>query len=237
MKSALFVCAFLLFASISNALTPNERTICGSDDMEDMIGLNDDMKSMGMPIGILDVGGGLCSGTLISKDLFLTAGHCSGTCKNMKVTFGFLNNRKESFGCKDIVEVDDSGAQNRDYMVLRLEGSPGVQWGWYDMSDKEPTAKTPLLIIHHPEGLPMKVSRKNCFAENVSGGMVYHSCDTNPGTSGSGIIVPDYQKPENSRIVAIHAYGGCNASSTKYNSGASIKNLLSVSPTIKAMVK
>lgn len=212
------------------------RTVCASNDMEEMKKLDDAMNKMGMPIGNLRGGRLSCTGTLVDKDLFLTARHCKVSCSSMTVSFGYLGRDQQKFPCKEIVEAGESPT-NQDYMLVRLEGNPGVQWGWYDMSDRDVEIGTKLLMIHHPGGTPMKVSRKNCSFKTEKNGLFYHDCDTNPGSSGSAILVPNYDNPELSRIVAVHTLGGCNSSSTKYNSGPSMKQIVKLSPTIKSMVK
>jgi V8-like Glu-specific endopeptidase len=217
------------------------RTVCGNNDMTAMQTESDDLKKMGTPIGIweVDMGGGtgMCTGTLISKDLMLTAQHCEGECSGIEVTFGYLSEqRKEKFKCKEIVEKGD-GSLDKDYLIIRLEGSPGVAWGWYDMSARKLDPGQALMMIHHPSGSPMKVSRKNCSLVEQKSDFISHRCDTQPGSSGAGILVPDFQHPANSRIIGVHTLGGCNQDETDFNSGPAIRHLAETSPLIRSMVK
>src|SRR3954466_11826656 len=102
---ALVLAAGLLPAVASAFFFPDaSRTICGKDKMENMRDLDQSMQAMGKPIGILRSSEGSCTGTLIDKDLFLTAHHCLAECSDMQVTFGYLN-RGETFKCKEIVET------------------------------------------------------------------------------------------------------------------------------------
>lgn len=234
----------LLPAVASAFILPDHgsRTICGNDKMEDMIKLDAKMQAMGHPIGRITTGEGdeqgFCTGTLIDKDLVLTARHCQNACKDMSITFGFLSRNKETFNCKEIVESGDENKTNQDYMLFRVEGSPGVNWGWYDVSDQPVQKGQELLIIHHPSAKPMKVSRKECKATEVdSRGMLRHRCDTEPGSSGSAIMIPDYNDPENSRIVGVHTLGGCSADPKRYNSGPSMQHLVKLSNTLRTMAK
>lgn len=240
MSVCVFLCASLASAEplfLNDDGSPiASRTVCGKNDMENMIDLDEQLNSMGTPIGNLRGGGLSCTGVMISNDVFLTARHCNVGCANTKVTFGYLSRAKETFACKETLAIGNSN-NNQDYMALRLEGSPGVNWGYYDISDKPVAAGTDLLMIHHPGGTPMKVSRKNCKFMGESNGLISHSCDTNPGSSGSAVLIPDYDKPENSRVVAVHVLGGCNSSSTNYNKGPSIRHIVTLSPLLKSMVK
>ena len=216
-------------------VTPS-RTICGANDIVAMKDQEESMKDMGRPVGIYRGNGLACTGTLVSEDLFLTNRHCKVSCSTINVTFGYLaRGRQETFGCKEIVEAGSS-ASNQDYMLVRLNGNPGVEWGFYRLSDEVISKDTPLLMIHHPGASPMKVSTKDCTFVKESGGLLHHRCDTNPGSSGTGILVPDYENPSESRIVGIHAFGGCSSSSTSTNSGPSIRHLSGLSSQIKALI-
>ena len=227
------ICGLVCLSSVCVAAT---RTICGKNDMEDMVTLNAAMNEMGHPIGNLRGKGMSCTGTLVAPDVFLTARHCKIACSSLTVTFGYLTRGSETFKCKEIIEYGSSNS-NQDYMFVRLEGSPGVNWGYYPLSDKPLTPGTELLIIHHPSGDPMKVSRKNCQFQNEAGGLNYYSCDTEPGSSGRAVMVPDYENPENTRVVSVHAFGGCNSSSSQYNSGPAVRSLATFSAAVRAHLK
>jgi V8-like Glu-specific endopeptidase len=248
--------AVVLFTSISPVLAspspwltdgkgtpvfPASRSICGKNDMLAMKNASGGLQEMGTPVAILelDMGNGFqghCTGTMISADLLLTAAHCKVACNKITAHFGFLNDEyQESFKCKEIVESGDSNAEN-DYMIVRMEGNPGVGWGWYDVSGRVMQKNQNLLFIHHPQATPMKVS-KECPVYSVEDGFINHRCDTEPGSSGSAIISPDYENPENSRVVGVHTLGGCNNSETSSNSGPAMSRLVTISPVLKEMAK
>ncbi len=237
---SVFLCSSIVFAL---PLRSQSRSICEKDDMTSILTESEQIKEMSTPIGIWQIDengmGGMCTGTLISKDLFLTAEHCFAECKSISVTFGYWKDgrlREETFGCKEIVEKGN-GEQQNDYLIVRLEGNPGVNLGWYDVSARKMKKGDALMMIHHPGGSPMKVSLKNCATFNQSNEFLEHRCDTMPGSSGAGILVPDFNKVENTRIVAVHTLGGCKDDATSYNSGPSIRHLVEVSPLLKEMAK
>lgn len=223
-------------------LNRNEkRTICGSNDMVPMTSSSEALNSMGTPIGIysgeVDGGVGFCTGTLITKDLFLTAEHCAADCESIQVTFGYLGrDREETFYCKKIIEKGDGKAEN-DYLIVQLEGNPGVQWGWYDVSASTVESNSQLLMIHHPKATPMKVSYKNCSLKSEEGGFLMHQCDTQSGSSGSAILLPNFETPEQTKIVGVHTLGGCNEEGDSTNSGPSMRHLVEISPTLRSIAK
>ena len=219
----------------------DERTICGSNDMVPMTSSSENLNSMGTPIGIysgeVDGGIGFCTGTLITKDLFLTAEHCAAECESIKVTFGYLGReREETFNCKKIIEKGDGKAEN-DYLIVQLEGSPGVQWGWYDVSASPVESDSQLLMIHHPKATPMKVSYKNCSLKSEEGSFLMHQCDTQSGSSGSAILLPNFETPEETKIVGVHTLGGCDEEAESANSGPSMRHLVEISPTLRSIAK
>lgn len=219
----------------------SQRSLCGKDDMTPMLDFDSAFQEMGTPIGIyeakVDGSTGYCTGTLITKDLFLTAEHCASKCADIKVTFGFLKeSRDESFSCKEIIEQGDSNYEN-DYFIIRLEGNPGVKWGWYDVSAQPVSKGSELLMIHHPKATPMKVSKTNCFLKTEEGNFLTHRCDTQPGSSGAAILLPNYENPEASKIVGVHTLGGCSNDDESTNSGPSMRHLVEISPTLRSLAK
>ncbi|MCB9254688.1 MAG: trypsin-like peptidase domain-containing protein [Bdellovibrionaceae bacterium] len=221
-----------------------DRTICGSDDNLVMVEQNEELKKMGLPVGSLrafDRDSGryfICTGTLVGPDLFLTARHCKEACEDLSVTFGYLSpeKREETFKCSEILEAGDFES-NHDYLVMRLEGKPGVEWGWYPLSDREIVPETQLMMIHHPRGVPMRVSLEGCKFKAEEDGLLRHRCDTEPGSSGTGILLPDFENPDNTRVVGVHAFGGCTSAETSTNSGPSIHYLATQSELIRSLVK
>lgn len=217
------------------------RSLCGTNDMVPMVDANSLLKEMGSPIGIYEgkVNGstGYCTGTLITKDLFLTAKHCAAKCEDIKITFGYLEEqREESFNCKELIE-EGGEDYDSDYFIIRLEGNPGVKWGWYDVSSKAVPAGSELLMIHHPKATPMKVSQKNCKLKMEEGNFLTHRCDTEPGSSGAAILLPNYENPELTRIVGVHTLGGCDSDEESTNSGPSMRHLAEISTTLKALAR
>lgn len=244
MKTLFLMSTLVLFPVLTLAFTDfnSNRTICDKDDMISIENASDEIKEMSTPIGIWNINGerkrgGMCTGTLIGKDLFLTAEHCSDECKNITVTFGYWKDgvrKEETFPCRDIVEKGDGKYEN-DYLIVRLEGNPGVNLGWYTVSSKKLKKNDPLLMIHHPGGSPMKVSQKNCKLYEQTQDFVQHKCDTMPGSSGSAILSPDFTTPSRTRIVGVHTLGGCSSEADSYNSGPSIAHLVNISPALKAL--
>src|SRR5215467_1959461 len=73
-----------------------------------------------------------CSGTLISDDLFLSAGHC-GWANNQTVQFDFQNTASGTARTPDSVTVsgvvESQNDANFDYAIVRLNGSPSREFG------------------------------------------------------------------------------------------------------------
>ncbi len=83
----------------------------------------------------------------------------------------------------------------------------------------------------------MRVSREGCRFVAERSGLLAHRCDTLGGSSGSAILLADYSKPENTRVVGVHAFGGCNDNPESTNSGPSIGSLAEKSPLLRSLVR
>jgi V8-like Glu-specific endopeptidase len=142
-----------------------------------------------------------CSGFLVGKDLFVTAGHCvrtAGDCVNFAWVFDFAVDEADKinftvakssvYKCKEIIEQKLDRLTNDDYALIRL--------------DREVTERTPLnfrregrvedkkeiLVIGHPTGLPSKIAAGAYVRNNVNDVYFQANLDTFGGNSGSAVF-------------------------------------------------
>jgi V8-like Glu-specific endopeptidase len=195
------------------------------------------------------------SGTLISQDLFLTAGHLfdrsangwqlprqNGTndvissqeiATNMRVNFNFQfdpagNPRPEvSFAITQLVEFRLDGL---DFAIIRLAGNPAATFPIARISPADAAVGDMACVIGHPAGQPKRVEAGPVTA--FSGVQIrYNDIDTLGGNSGSGIITaPD------GRVVGVHTNGGCNPAGTGSNFGVRISSIIAASPTLRDLM-
>ena len=129
-----------------------------------------------------------------------------------------------------------------DYMVVRLSGNPAAKYGYYPLSDQDLDADTQLMLIGHPNGGVMQADWGNeCRYQRESNGTIKHRCDTSPGNSGSGILLPAVDEkgsftPEGTVIVGVHAFGGCDSGTSSYNSGPGMQYLSEFSEFIQSLI-
>ncbi|GAB2684210.1 RICIN domain-containing protein [Thalassiella azotivora] len=194
-----------------------------------------------------------CTGTLVSHDLFLTAGHCfdsnpggwvvprrNGTntpispaeiAQHMHVNFDFQddpsgNPRPEvEFRIAELVEDDPGGL---DTAVVRLAGVPGARFGHGRLAASDPPVGDMLAIIGHPAGVPKRVEAGPLTS--YDGHRIrYDDIDTLGGNSGSAI----WHSPSG-RVVGVHTNGGCTTNGGS-NFGMRIEKVREVSATARRL--
>jgi V8-like Glu-specific endopeptidase len=195
-----------------------------------------------------------CTGTLISHNLFLTAGHCfdqnpfgwrvpriDGTddpippdeiASRMHVNFnyqvdpdGTLRTEAE-FDIEALVEYRLGGL---DFAIVRLAGTPGTSFGIGRIATSDADVDDMLAIIGHPAGVPKRVEAGR-VTEFDGDRIRYNDIDTLGGNSGSAI----WHSPSGD-IVGVHTNGGCTTSGTGSNFGVRISRIREESPTVRAL--
>ena len=178
-----------------------------------------------------------CSGTLIGRDLFLSAGHCfdANPAPQTQVTFNFQtdpagNPRPEQrFPILGVLEHRLGGL---DYEIIRLGGNPADTFGFALVSPVDPAVGDTVCIIGHPATAPKQIEAGPVLA--FDGNQIrYNDADTLPGNSGSGI----FHSPSG-RIVGVHTNGGCAGTTpeTGFNLGMRISALIEASPILQGLV-
>ncbi len=199
-----------------------------------------------------------CTGTLISNDLFLIAGHCfdqtgggwirpidnttgatilsSEIATNMHVNFNYQvdpngNLRVEqSFPILDLVEYR---LGDLDFAIVRLGGNPGATFGTTTVSTTDASEGDMICIIGHPAGVPKRIEAGP--VTDLHGNSIgYNDIDTLGGNSGSGIL-----RAADGQIVGVHTNGGCSSADpnndTSHNHGVRITSIIAQSPTLQAL--
>ncbi len=149
-----------------------------------------------------------CTGTLISEDLFLTASHCiDTTILEEFAVFNYQKNRGTTDLAKQehfkILAVVEKALGGLDYAIIQIDGKPGLKYGFQKINIAAVEDGNLLTIVQHPSGKPkmVDVGHKNGLRNGVY--MTYGDLDTEPGSSGSGVL------DQNGFVVGVHTNGGC----------------------------
>jgi V8-like Glu-specific endopeptidase len=170
--------------------------------------------------------GKFCSGSLISVNTFLTAGHCvdAGTVGEF-VSFNFERAPNSTALLPQthvrITAVLEDERGGVDYAIVQLAGTPGNTFGIAPVAAGDPAVGAALTIIGHPSGAPKQIEAGSL--SSISGNFLrYGNIDTLGGNSGSGILNSAGQ------IVGVHTLGGCT-STGGLNSGPRISRIRAAS--------
>lgn len=188
-----------------------------------------------------------CTGTLISEDLFLTAGHCFDfydpylemfplavnrhdiVRDAMHVNFNFQYSKSGELQEEaeyDILELLEYRVGGVDYALLRLDGKPGEYFNFANIRNSSIYPGMPLTIVQHPRNLP-KVISSGVVSHTDNAYVYYKHIDTEQGSSGSGVLNTDGE------LLAVHARGSCSSSDPEsVNGGIPIQRIIAQSPTI-----
>ena len=176
-----------------------------------------------------------CTGTLISENLFLTASHCvDSSITNDFVVFNYQKVRgTQDLEPQDHVHIVGTVEQTLgglDYAIIRLEGLPGLKYGYAHLNPNEIENGHMLTIIQHPSGNPKMVDVGHRSGSRETFYMTYGDLDTQPGSSGSGVL------DQLGNVVGVHTNGGCFNSGGE-NAGVMMTEIVKNSPTIQALLK
>lgn len=198
------------------------ESICGQSDL---VKINDYTGNLGQPVeytklhkfavGAMassngaNAGDKYCTGTLVGPDLFITAGHCVDSttaghdyvAMNFEYAAGSSTLLAQDF--YKITELVEEGG-SLDYSVIRLEGNPGLKYGWATLRTNQADVGELITIVQHPGGRAKEVEVGHVAGYQGSY-YTYGDLDTEPGSSGSGIV------DSKGNLVGIHTNGGCTS--------------------------
>jgi hypothetical protein len=178
-----------------------------------------------------------CSGTLISDDLFLSAGHCAYVM-NDTVRFDYqvdgngVFRAPRDFRVTQVVEQEWNSSF--DYAIVRLAGKPGREYGHAAIAAVDPPGGSMLAIIQHPAGDPKKIHAGPLldYSSAVGANWFRHQVDTVGGSSGSGVL------NLHGELVGVHTNAGCVTTlPVNGNSAMRMSRLVPHSPTLQSLVR
>ena len=222
-------------------------SICGKNDLQNV---NSYDGSLGQPVDFVVKHKGavaalaegspqnsdkFCSGTMISEDLFLTASHCVDSeivgkwaVFNYEVKGARELLPQDHFKVEAIVEEGFNGKPSLDYAILKIEGKPGLKYGFTPVRATLPEEGHLMTIIQHPQGGP-KMIESGPMAGEEGNYMLYADLDTEPGSSGSGVMDAE------GFVVGVHTNGGCTGQGGA-NRGVKMTDIAQSSATIKQLL-
>ncbi|MGB3544211.1 pre-peptidase C-terminal domain-containing protein [Rubrivirga sp.] len=184
-----------------------------------------------------------CTATLIADDILITNYHCvPGTDPSWQVTtaqirMGYMTLANEGVAYPvDITPLESN--RSLDYAILRVPSAPGQRWGHIPLRVRDPSPGEELFLMHHPQGVPQRLTRRNCRIKDgsasVSGIEIRHRCDTQGGSSGS-LIFSDNAVNGQFEAVGLHYAGFGPNAVDPYNSAKRMTSILAQSPLLQRL--
>ena len=153
-------------------------------------------------IGMVIHGGEACTGTLVYRDLVLTAAHCvidSATKALTRDRLDFKPNYRGGNGVPQATAYavhtwwgtsDPSQFRGHDWAIFRLNSPIGNQYGWIGTQPVDVSSFPPVLTVAGYSGDfnsgQIAGIHHNCTTRgrDVNAGFILHDCDTSRGSSG-----------------------------------------------------
>jgi V8-like Glu-specific endopeptidase len=246
MKTVIAIACSLLLVGCLETLDEEDELMLDEVEQETICGRTNDLQHVNSYTGTLGpsiafvqanknskgamesspTGGKFCSGTLISNNTFLTAGHCvSSTTVGQFVSFNFERAANSTQLLTQthvrITAVLEDSRSGVDYAILRLEGTPGATFGVASVATTDAAVGSAITIIGHPQGQPKQIEA-GTVSSRSGDNLRYGNVDTLGGNSGSGILNNAGQ------VVGVHTLGGCTATGGT-NAGPRIARIRQVS--------
>lgn len=226
------------FEAIDTHLEPS---ICGGDGWEDSEFQDVEKYSAtgGVSKSFIDrrerpvarqAGG--CTGTLLGDGLLVTAYHC-GTSAGTEFTFNYQVSPTDVLRTTEtytVAEVLEQGDNSDDYTLVRLYNNPENRWGSTGVDPRAPVDDETIVLVQHPGtsrpiATSLKVAEVGTVNSTSGGSITYENLDTDPGSSGAGIIAAS-----SGRLIGVHAWGGCAPGTHGVgNSGTSMERIAQLS--------
>lgn len=172
-----------------------------------------------------------CTGSVLPDGWVLTNYHCIPGVDGRRllkasILLDYLTPDGEGSERYEISTEPVEADADLDFSLVRAKQTPDPKYGMVTFRSQSIRAGEPLLVIHHPLGRPKVMTRFRCFAADGSAdpSIVYHRCDTMPGSSGSILFTRSLEP------VLLHHSGGMRPEDDKsYNKGTSFEVILRVS--------
>lgn len=182
----------------------------------------------------------VCTATLVAPQVLMTNAHCLST-----ESF----NVEEALAWYNLIDQDGQDAQQFKIRTRAFESDTALDYALVEVLDPLPDyikpvpikAQTqvdpldPLMIVHHPRGLPQRLSRFRCVAVTETGQpdvILGHRCDTQHGSSGSLVV------DENLIPVALHHRAGLQPDDpSSFNKATYLSSILQVSAYLASVAQ
>lgn len=169
------------------------------------------LRELGNAVGHLgvvldDFGQASCTAFLIADSIAMTAAYCVGSpnkpAQSLSLRMGFVGRESRADSrayTAKILEVSDTAG----FALLKVAGNPGREWGKLRLAGESLAEGSPLIVLHHPAGQPLQVTRLECRHIRSASHRLLHSCDTLGGSGGAPLI-----DVATSSVVGMHHSGG-----------------------------
>ncbi len=139
-----------------------------------------------------------CSGSLVAPDVVISAGHCvrdQSSCDRTSFVFGYRLSEAGQmptrvptsavYTCRHLIQ-SKADPKGEDFSVIQLDRAV-LNLSPLTLSQTPVAQDTPLMVMGHPAGLPLKIA-SGANVRSLGAGFFVANLDTYGGNSGSAVF-------------------------------------------------
>lgn len=201
MLRTLFIVGMLSVSCGNKSTQSSTKNVFGADDREAITTTEYPWTTIGR---VVSPNGGACTGTLVAKDLVLTAAHCiidPDTKAPYAGNFQFQPNFKngtavETYSVSHLWWGTNDPDQFRraDWAIIRIDGDPGSRFGGLGVASTTVENFPAVLTVagyssNFMNGMTAGIHH-NCTTKkkDTVNKLISHDCDTSRGSSGGPVL-------------------------------------------------